>query len=162
MYIYGSLDNTVSGEDGETTFGDILVTPNNTFQTEDFDIVDKIHSIRNKSVRNLLIVCGYLLAKIDSLEKDYYELLHTCTPEVLKNLGVLQEKIFNEEEIKNLKGSGVKVKTDRRRNKKVTFKDIIGAFGSNYFGLDGNDLLNNVEDELKTYIDYTMFDGLSV
>ena len=121
----------------EDTFCCILSAVNhiyfdNEMSETELEIVQSIRKLKNKRIKDLLIVSGYLLAKIDGLKKDYYDLLDELDETTYNNIIDVMNKVYMNEDIVNFKKS-VGTKNKSKRVIDITVKDIVKAFGTDYF-----------------------------
>lgn len=122
-YIAGSLDNYIVDEyTGE--FSNLIQSDNNSVHSK-VETVEIIRSIKNKQVRQILIVCGYLLADLDELYIDYRQVLQSCSKRVKQNLHKLCKKQLMYEDYKCGK---IELEDDMKKLQQVTITDIIAAF----------------------------------
>lgn len=122
-YIIGSLDNYIVDENtGE--FSDLVQSDYDESMATKLETIETIRNIKNKQVRQILVVCGYLLSDLDELYVDYRQVLQQCSKRVKQNLHKLCEKQLMYEDYK----VGKYKTTDTRRMRPITIADIVAAF----------------------------------
>lgn len=85
---------------------------------EDTVFLTGIRSIKDKSIRNLLIITGYLICNITSLKKDYLEILREYDENIQNNIKHL-EYLTDTSELALI--------TSTKRRRKLKIEDIIKA-----------------------------------
>lgn len=134
-----SLDTPVptklTSTEEQFTKYDFLSTNEDVTDSEK-EVVDCIRSIKNKEVRDVLVIAGYLLANINGLYTDYRYVLDTCNETIKQNLLQLAESVFSNEE--------------NEKKHKIDFNSIIKAFGADYFG--DYKSCKNIKSEIQEYL----------
>lgn len=122
-YIIGSLDNTLSVDEDSTY--ESIIPMDDEYNKSRLETVETIRTLKNKQVRQILIICGYLLADLDELSDDFRDVLQNCSPKVRDNLKKLCsiQLQYEQDEMNN-----VKIKDRKRRIKQITVTDIVKAF----------------------------------
>lgn len=124
-----SLDDVVtsSNEDDGINFGYFIEDP----KANDNDklIIKDIMSIKNESVRDLLIVTGYLVSNISCLEDLYNEVLNRCSDDVKDKLVELNKRIEYNDNLAEMKSQGLVATTTKTKSLKI--QDIISAMNFN-------------------------------
>lgn len=87
-----------------------------------------INSIKDKSVRNMLIITGYLVCNLDFLRKEYIQVLRTYDKDIRKNLCELSKAVRHNADIDALRAQNITVK---ERKRKISISDIIVALKMN-------------------------------
>lgn len=147
-YFIGSLDEQLEPENnnGVCRYKYEAVASNKS--SEDMLFINSIRELKNKQVKNLLIVTGYLLCDIDELRKDYLDVLRSSDPDICNSVKLLAETIQNNEIIKQDRLDN-KVTKGRCRN--ISIKDIIKALKLN-ITLDGKQKVENTLEDVRYYL----------
>lgn len=112
-YYENSIDEEDTYSDSNSTkykYEKFMVS--DTKEQDELELVMKINSIKDEKIRNLIIVTGYLICNISCLRKDYLQLLRTSEQSIKQNLKLLEDKLFDNDEI------------DRKRIDKVSMPSI--------------------------------------
>ena len=110
--------------------------------------IEQIRNIKNKSIKSLLIITGYLLCDITEFRKDYIEILRSSDEEVKMNLQKLEETLEHNEELDLMKYSNIVV---NERKKSINIKDIIKALRLNIID-NKKEKVDNTLEEIKYYL----------
>lgn len=157
-YISTSLDQCLYNEyitEGEETLHTKIASSTEE-QEELRSVINQIRSIKNKQVKQFLIVGGFLLANINELESDFNSVVEESTYEVKTQLINLYNRTLKYEEmINNHKYNGQPID---KSIKKVEPKNIIDVLGTKSFG----DITstNEVLKQVKEYLINTHFGNL--
>lgn len=131
-YTVGSLNKEIQLNDKSTgTFEDVIGT--NDTNLIEADLINNIKQIKNKQVREIVIIAGYILGDLDILEKEFKQIVNSCSEQVRNNLKELCLKQLNYMDFKFKKQTGEIPKTRSRKNdlKSITIQDIIIAMEYN-------------------------------
>ena len=93
---------------------------------EDQEFISKIRSIKDKSVRDLLIVVGYLSCNLIALRKDYLEVLRSADQKVQDNIAQLENQIYKAD----IKASQA---INYKKSPKIKIDDILQALDFRVF-----------------------------
>ena len=116
---------------------------------EDHYFLENIRSVKDKSVRNLLIITGYLLCDIVELRKDYIDILRNCDDQdIINNITTLEETIKTNDIIEQKRYDNIKTK---ERKKSINIKDIIVALKMNIID-NKKEKADNTLEEVKYYL----------
>lgn len=110
--------------------------------------IEQIRNIKNKSIKSLLIITGYLLCDITEFRKDYIEILRSSDEEVKMNLQKLEETSEHNEELDLMKYSNIVV---NERKKSINIKDIIKALRLNIID-NKKEKVDNTLEEIRYYL----------
>ena len=110
--------------------------------------IEQIRNIKNKSIKSLLIITGYLLCDITEFRKDYIEILRSSDEEVKMNLQNLEETLEHNEELDLMKYSNTVV---TERKKSINIKDIIKALRLNIID-NKKEKVDNTLEEIRYYL----------
>lgn len=110
--------------------------------------IEQIRNIKNKSIKSLLIITGYLLCDITEFRKDYIEILRSSDEEVKMNLQKLEETLEHNEELDLMKYSNTVV---TERKKSINIKDIIKALRLNIID-NKKEKVDNTLEEIRYYL----------
>lgn len=110
--------------------------------------IEQIRNIKNKSIKSLLIITGYLLCDITEFRKDYIEILRSSDEEVKMNLQKLEETLEHNEELDLMKYSNIVV---TERKKSINIKDIIKALRLNIID-NKREKVDNTLEEIRYYL----------
>lgn len=110
--------------------------------------IEQIRNIKNKSIKSLLIITGYLLCDIIEFRKDYIEILRSSDEEVKMNLQKLEETLEHNEELDLMKYSNTVV---TERKKSINIKDIIKALRLNIID-NKKEKVDNTLEEIRYYL----------
>ena len=110
--------------------------------------IEQIRNIKNKSIKSLLIITGYLLCDITEFRKDYIEILRSSDEEVKMNLQKLEETLEHNEELDLMKYSNIVV---TERKKSINIKDIIKALRLNIID-NKKEKVDNTLEEIRYYL----------
>ena len=110
--------------------------------------IEQIRNIKNKSIKSLLIITGYLLCDITEFRKDYIEILRSSDEEVKMNLQKLEETLEHNEELDLMKYSNTVV---TERKKSINIKDIIKALRLNIID-NKREKVDNTLEEIRYYL----------
>lgn len=110
--------------------------------------IEQIRNIKNKSIKSLLIITGYLLCDITEFRKDYIEILRSSDEEVKMNLQKLEETLEHNEELDLMKYSNIVV---TERKKSINIKDIIKALRLNIID-NKKEKVDNTLEEVRYYL----------
>lgn len=110
--------------------------------------IEQIRNIKNKSIKSLLIITGYLLCDITEFRKDYIEILRSSDEEVKMNLQKLEETLEHNEELDLMKYSNIVV---NERKKSINIKDIIKALRLNIID-NKKEKVDNTLEEIRYYL----------
>lgn len=115
-------------DDDDVTYENII-TKTEYDTSEDIELIHTINTIKNKQVRDVLIVIGYMVANIQEFKPLYSEVIKTLDRDVLIELTRLQKKL-------NDKYSAYEITQDNgqviNKNRiKVTAKDVLKAMKFN-------------------------------
>lgn len=110
--------------------------------------IEQIRNIKNKSIKSLLIITGYLLCDITEFRKDYIEILRSSDEEVKMNLQKLEEILEHNEELDLMKYSNIAV---TERKKSINIKDIIKALRLNIID-NKKEKVDNTLEEIRYYL----------
>ena len=110
--------------------------------------IEQIRNIKNKSIKSLLIITGYLLCDITEFRKDYIEILRSSDEEVKMNLQKLEEILEHNEELDLMKYSNIVV---NERKKSINIKDIIKALRLNIID-NKREKVDNTLEEIRYYL----------
>lgn len=123
-------DKVFSGEsEQEATFENILSDNSvDSDPTQSSDLINSIMSIKDKSVRDVLIVIGYLSAQIEELELAYIRVLNSLDEDCKQELLVLQKRLESKYSLEPIYKNGRQV---NKNNIKVTAKEVIKAMKFN-------------------------------
>lgn len=118
------LDSNITKKQGEqgSTLRDLIPSHNTDFQ--DAEVVSSIRSVKNKTVKTLLIVVGYLMCDIVALRKDYLDVLRSNDKQVYKSLNRIERTISSNDKLKAKRKLGEQVS---ERIKTIRIQDIIEA-----------------------------------
>ena len=109
--------------------------------------IEQIRNIKNKSIKSLLIITGYLLCDITEFRKDYIEILRSSDEEVKMNLQKLEETLEHNEEL-DLKMYELICK---KLKKSINIKDIIKALRLNIID-NKKEKVDNTLEEIRYYL----------
>lgn len=116
---------------------------------EDHYFLENIRSIKDKSVRSLLIITGYLLCNIVELRKDYIDILRNCEDEdIVKNITSLEETINHNDIIEQQRYDNIKT---GERKKNISIKEIIVALKMNIID-NKKEKADKTLEEVKYYL----------
>ena len=110
--------------------------------------IEQVRNIKNKSIKSLLIITGYLLCDITEFRKDYIEILRSSDEEVKMNLQKLEETLEHNEELDLMKYSNIVV---TERKKSINIKDIIKALRLNIID-NKKEKVDNTLEEIRYYL----------
>ena len=110
--------------------------------------IEQIRNIKNKSIKSLLIITGYLLCDITEFRKDYIEILRSSDEEVKMNLQKLEKTLEHNEELDLMKYSNIVV---TERKKSINIKDIIKALRLNIID-NKKEKVDNTLEEIRYYL----------
>lgn len=110
--------------------------------------IEQIRNIKDKSIKSLLIITGYLLCDITEFRKDYIEILRSSDEEVKMNLQKLEETLEHNEELDLMKYSNIVV---NERKKSINIKDIIKALRLNIID-NKREKVDNTLEEIRYYL----------
>ena len=148
-YFLGSLDEPI-GKDTDTTIRyKYEPSVNDNFAIEDDLFLDRLRSIKNKSVRDLLIITGYLVCNIDSLRKDYIELLREYNTDIKNNILKLEQIIERNDQIDQSRIEGNK---SYQKKKNIGIKDVIEALKLNIWDYKTENTTTTLN-EIRYYIE---------
>lgn len=105
------IDNKYISSECVEDMLDNFVDDYNIIDTSDMEIIDAILSIKNSSVRSLLILCGYFIAGIDGLHDKVNEIYSSSNKTVQKRLLILFDR--HQRLVQN-----------KSKTKRITFKSI--------------------------------------
>lgn len=150
-YFLGSTDEVLYTDN---TYGvpryrfELPVTDHNTVEDDLF--LERIRSIKDKSVKHLLIITGYLICDIEGLRKDYIELLRNLDDEDIKNnVKNLEAVIIHNDEIEMNRYAGI---TSKERKHNLSIKDVIEALKMNILDNNKKESTNKTLSEVKYYL----------
>lgn len=123
-----SLDDLIYAKDKDKPLPYSEFIPDENTEMIDSEILSDIKSVKNKDVRDLLVVTGYLLSNISCLKPMYNEVLTTCSDQVKNNLVALTERMNFNDEILRDKLDGIE---NPNKAKTVKIQDIISAMNFN-------------------------------
>lgn len=150
-YFLGSTDEVLATDNvyGIARYKyEMPVSDESTIEDEIF--LDRVRSIKDKSVRNLLIITGYLLCDIEGLRKDYIELLRTCDDADIKNnISQLESIVRHNDEIEMCKYDNI---ATTERKQRLSIKDVIVALKMNILDNNHKENTNKTLDEVKYYL----------
>lgn len=86
-----------------------------------------INSIKDKEVRNLLIVTSYLVCNLSFLKSEYIHILESSDNEIKDNLHKLYETVKSNDDIDVLRADN----KSSGRKKKISVSDVITALKMN-------------------------------
>lgn len=133
-YISSSLDQCAFMEhdsDGRETLHSRI--PDSTESQEELrSVVNQIRSIRNKQVKQFLIIGGFLLANINELEQDFKQIINSVETSKAQKLNNLYERTLDYEDMMS-KHQYENTPIDKTI-KKVVPEDIIDVIGVESFG----------------------------
>lgn len=154
-YISSSLDQCAFMEhnsDGRETLHS-RIPDSIEAEEEQRSVINQIRSIRNKQVKQFLIVGGFLLANISELEVDFQDIINNSDVDTAKGLKDLYTKTIQYEEMM-LKHRYDGTPIDKNI-KKIVPKDIVSVIGTKSFG----DIKSTSEviSQIKEYLVNTSF-----
>lgn len=133
-YISSSLDQCAFMEhnsDGRETLHS-RIPDSIEAEEEQRSVINQIRSIRNKQVKQFLIVGGFLLANISELEVDFQDIIDNSDVDTAKGLKDLYTRTIQYEEMMlKHKYDGTPIDKDI---KKIVPKDIVSVIGTKSFG----------------------------
>ena len=101
-YFIGSTDETYDNETTNNCSYKYEPSVTDDKQKEDELFLDNIRSLKNKSVKELLIVIGYLICNISELHNDYLKIISTKESEIYTKLNKI-EKDLNDKSVRKNK-----------------------------------------------------------
>lgn len=126
-YLVGSLNNTLTNQSSDvSTFEDVIGTMDK--EQEKLYILDTIRTIKNKGIKRIVIIAGYLLADLDELEQDFRNIIQTCSDTEKENLQHLCEQQLQYEDYIWNRTNSQQDKRKKKLYKPVSLIDIIEAF----------------------------------
>lgn len=123
-----------------------ILAPQSNPTDEDNKFLLNIKSIKDKQLRELLIVIGYLVANISILHPLYMEVLDNNSETIVNNIKMLQARVEKNDEILRNRIDGIPCVEKRH---KLTITDVIKALEYNKVDAIQHTALGNVE-VLKT------------
>lgn len=129
-YLALSLDQKISNTEWSedvSTFMDIVNVEKET-DYDKYDIFASIEQISSKVLKDIIIVCGYLLAEIDELYPKVVQVMKTNNTSIKTNIQNLCEQQLNYNNYKYAKAN----KLPYTKVNKVTMEDIIIAFNTEW------------------------------
>lgn len=116
---------------------------NSELEDSELEIADCIRNIKQKQIRQVLIITGYLLANISVLYDDYIDVLDSCDIETQDRLLDLAQSVYDREQ-------KVYIQRPVVAKNKLTFNSILEAFGKDYFG-EYNDI-KQLKKDIQSYL----------
>lgn len=127
-YWKGSIDEKKSEDDDEVRYRyDPYIAFEDTEEATAFNLIEKINSVKDESIRNILIITGYLICNIDSLRGEYLKLLNKCNASVKTSIKKLEQLQFMNDELDRLKIENNPMPV---RKERITVVDIAKALQS--------------------------------
>lgn len=126
-YKGGSLENEWYSRLNDNKFIDFhSIVSTNDDSTATTNLLCSIKSLKNKTVKGLLIVCGYVIAGIDDFEQAFYDYVKTCdVPTQEKLLDLLAKVEIYDATVMDRHFNGNK----DSKAKKVTIKNVMEVLG---------------------------------
>lgn len=122
-----SLDDYVpqskSDQSNKSTYLSLMKTTSMAQQNREF--VMEIMSIKNPEVRELLIVCGYIVANISELQTAFYDVIKNSKRIDLEKLQKVLDQLHKNDEINQQRADNIKVS---KHKSSITFTTILGIF----------------------------------
>lgn len=132
-YYLGSTDEVFDSDNQGAVRYKYEIPVSQDTEIENSMLLNKIRGVKNKEVRNLLILTGYLICNIDDLRKDYLELLRSYDKDIQHNIKELEAVVLRNDQIDRDRIDQIKVK-EKRKNLKITdlikatkFNETVGA-----------------------------------
>lgn len=94
---------------------------------QNIKLKDNIMSVRDKQIRELLIVTGYLLCDLSYLEKEFNDIINNCSQITKINLLKLQQVVENNKQIEFERNCNTVTKKQKR--KRLTINNVVQAMG---------------------------------
>lgn len=159
-YFTYSLDEVYTDENSSISIKRYKYEPSENLEELDsykeYEICEKIKSIKDKSIQNVLIITGYLLCGIDELRGEYLQLLRNSDASIKESIKLLEDNTLYNDNLDHLKFEGIKVKGVKK--KRVTILDIMKALKVDKFNLKASN--SSVKQELAQYLDVIGFKDL--
>lgn len=156
-YFTYSIDEVYNDEDSSTNIKRYKYEPSETLEEtdsfKDYEISEKIKSIKNKSIQNVLVITGYLLGGVDELRYDYLQILRSSDDSIKESIKILEDNIYYNDNLEHLKCDGVDIKGIKK--KRVTIADIIRALQLDMFDLKASS--SDITKEFRDYLEFTGF-----
>lgn len=148
--------SSTSEYEKSTTFESTLTKPNTNANKS--EVLMTIREIKNKKIRNLLIVCAYILTDMYELKDDFNKVINELDESTRERILNVCSKQKENEIIDAMRSEGQVIS---KRRSVVSFKTIVGAFGTLYFKSKNEIDKPNLEDTIQylhRYISYNIFD----
>lgn len=116
-----SLDDTVV-EDGIPMYETIVSKDN---EREEQECLNAVKSIKNREVRELLIIAGFIIGRIGYFEKEFMDIVNNSKYVDKTKLIELLEQVVKNDELDMKRASNIKVK---ERKIKITMKSVLEAY----------------------------------
>lgn len=116
-------------------------------EAEELQCLNAVTSIKNREVRELLILVGYIIGGISAFETEFYKIIYNSDLVDRSKLLMLLEKLELNDEIDRNKIDG---KKSNFRKKKITFYDVVKVMK-----LDGN--IKDIREKVGYYLTSTKF-----
>ena len=116
-----SLDDTVV-EDGIPMYETIVSKDN---EREEQECLNAVKSIKNREVRELLIIAGFIIGRIGYFEKEFMDIVNNSKYVDKTKLIELLEQVVKNDELDMKRASKIKVK-ERKVN--ITMKSVLEAY----------------------------------
>ena len=91
-------------------------------ESDERECLMMVKSIKNREIRELLILCGYIIGNIASFKQDFLDVVQNSDLIIRKRLEKLLEKIDRNDKINRDRIDGSSV---RRRTKKIGLVDVL-------------------------------------
>ena len=98
-YYLGSTDEVFDSDNQGAVRYKYEIPVSQETEIENSMLLNKIRNVKNKEVKNLLILTGYLICNIDDLRKDYLELLRSYDKDIQHNIKELEQIVLNNDEL---------------------------------------------------------------
>lgn len=116
-----SLDDTVV-EDKVPMYETIVAKDN---EQEEQECLNAVLSIRNREVRELLIIAGFIIGRISYFEKEFMNIVNNSEFIDRTKLIEILEQVVKNDELEMKRASNIKVK---ERKTKITMKSVLAAY----------------------------------
>lgn len=125
-----SLNDTVKsgGDTDRDMFYEEIIPDNRTSIKDEGEFMIMVNAIKDKSLRAMFIVTGYLVCNLSFLEDEYNNILKSSDKEIQDNVAEMLKVVERGDEIDRLRIEGEVVK---ERKKKISVTDVISALKLN-------------------------------
>ena len=138
-YFYGSLDeiNIYDEKNNDNARARFNISDSrNEDNLKMLELLDRVHSIKDRKLQSLIIITGYLICNISEFESDYLNLINNCDDNEIKDsILLLEDRVLNNDKIDFKKLELIENKEDIKPIKKqrITIFDICKGLKLNIF-----------------------------